>query len=54
MARVNDLAKMFYAELAKMQADIERIKIEKQNAERSAVRQKQDETVNTYVLVLSL
>ena len=40
MARVSDLEKKSYAELAEMQAQIERLKIEKQNAERSSVRQK--------------
>ena len=40
MARNGDFAKMSYAELTKMQADIERLKIEKQHSERSEVRQK--------------
>ena len=40
MARSNDLEKMSYAELTKMQADIERMKIDKQNSERAAVKQK--------------
>ena len=40
MARSGDFAKMSYSELTKMQADIERLKIEKQNSERSEVRQK--------------
>jgi DNA-binding protein H-NS len=40
MARIGDFERMSYAELAKMQADIERMKIEKHNAERSTVRQK--------------
>ena len=40
MARVSDLEKKSYAELAEMQVQIERLKIEKQNAERSSVRQK--------------
>ena len=39
-ARNGDFAKMSYAELTKMQADIERLKMEKQNSERSEVRQK--------------
>ena len=38
MARATDLEKMSYAELAEMQGQIERLKIEKQNAERVAVR----------------
>ena len=40
MARSSDLEKMSFAELTKMQADIERMKIEKQNSERAAVKQK--------------
>ena len=40
MARANDLDKMSYAELAEMEVRIERLKIEKQNSERAAVRQR--------------
>ena len=40
MARSKNLENMSYAELAKMQADIERMKVEKQNAERDALRAK--------------
>src|SRR5438477_7078155 len=40
MARVSDLEKKSYAELAEMQIQIEHLKTEKQNAERSSVRQK--------------
>jgi DNA-binding protein H-NS len=40
MARSKNLENMSYAELAKMQADIERMKIEKQNSERASVKQK--------------
>jgi DNA-binding protein H-NS len=40
MARNGDLEKMSYAELTKMQADIERLKIEKQSAERVALKAK--------------
>ena len=40
MAKINGLEKMSYAELADMEAQIERLKIEKQNAERNAVRQR--------------
>jgi DNA-binding protein H-NS len=40
MARSKNLENMSYAELAKMQADIERVKIEKQNSERASVKQK--------------
>src|SRR5882724_5293613 len=40
MARTKNIENMSYAELAAMQARIERMKIEKQNAERAAVRQK--------------
>ena len=39
MARTKNLENMSAAELAAMQARIERMKIEKQNAERAAVRQ---------------
>ena len=38
MARSSDLEKMSYAELTEMEAKIERIKLEKQNSERAAVR----------------
>jgi DNA-binding protein H-NS len=44
MARRKNLENMSYAELAKMQADIERLKIEKQNTERAAVKEKLVET----------
>ena len=40
MARASDLEKKSYAELAEMQVQIERLKIEKQNAERSSLRQR--------------
>lgn len=40
MARRKNLENMSYAELAKMQAEIERMKIEKHDAERSSIRQK--------------
>jgi DNA-binding protein H-NS len=39
MAKINGLEKMSYAELAEMEAQIERLKSEKQNAERNALRQ---------------
>jgi DNA-binding protein H-NS len=40
MARKNGLEKMSYANLIRMEADIGRMKVEKQAAERNAVRQK--------------
>jgi DNA-binding protein H-NS len=40
MARPSNLKKMSFAELTKMEAQIERLKVEKQNAERAAVREK--------------
>ena len=40
MARPNGLEKMSFAELSDMERQIERLKIEKQNSERSAVRDK--------------
>jgi DNA-binding protein H-NS len=40
MAKLNGLEKMSYAELAEAEVQIARLKIEKQNAERIAVRQK--------------
>ena len=40
MARPSNLEKMSYAELAGMEVRIARLKAEKQNAERAAVRQK--------------
>jgi DNA-binding protein H-NS len=38
MARASDLEKMSYAELADMERQIERLKVEKQTSERIAVR----------------
>jgi len=38
MARSSDLEQMTYAQLTEMEAKIERIKLEKQNSERAAVR----------------
>ena len=40
MARNGDFEKMSYAELTKMQADIERMKIGKQSSERAALKEK--------------
>jgi DNA-binding protein H-NS len=40
MAKTNGLEKLSYAELVDAEAQIARLKIEKQNAERAAVRQK--------------
>ncbi len=40
MARTNGLEKMSYAELSEMETQIERLKVEKQNAERNALRQR--------------
>jgi len=40
MARPSELEKMSYAQLVKMEARIERLKIEKQNTERVALRRK--------------
>ena len=40
MARANDLEKMSYAELAETRLQIDRLMIDKQNSERSALRQK--------------
>ena len=40
MARSGELEKMSYAELTKMQADIERMKIGKQSSERAALKEK--------------
>ena len=40
MARSKNIENMSYAELAQMQARIERAKVEKQGAERAAVKQK--------------
>ena len=40
MARNGDFEKMSYAELAEMQADIERMKVGKQASERAALKQK--------------
>lgn len=48
MAKISGLEKMSYAELVKMQRDIERMKIEKQSAERSAVRQKLIDTAKEH------
>src|SRR5438552_8327209 len=40
MARTPDLEKMTFAELTEMEAQIERLKVEKQSAQRVAVRQR--------------
>jgi DNA-binding protein H-NS len=40
MARTDGLEKMSYAELSEMEVRIERLKVEKQDAERKAVRQR--------------
>ena len=40
MARASDVDKMSYAELAAMEKQIEKLKVEKQNAERMELRQK--------------
>ena len=40
MARASDVEKMSYAELTEMEKQIERLKVEKHNAERVAVRQR--------------
>jgi DNA-binding protein H-NS len=40
MARPSELEKMSYAELTEMEARIERLKLEKQNSERAAVRKR--------------
>ena len=40
MARASDVDKMSYAELAAMEKQIEKLKIEKQNSERLELRQK--------------
>jgi DNA-binding protein H-NS len=40
MARPSNLESMSYAALSQMQARIERLKVEKQNAERDALRQR--------------
>lgn len=40
MARTNDLDKMSYAELSEMELRIARIKVEKHDAERAALRKK--------------
>ena len=40
MARMNGLEKMSYAELAELRTQIDRLMVEKQNSERSALRQK--------------
>jgi len=40
MARASDVDKMSYAELAAMEKQIEKLKIEKQNTERLELRQK--------------
>jgi DNA-binding protein H-NS len=40
MARPKSMEKMSLAELSKMQANIERVKVDKQNSERTAVREK--------------
>ena len=48
MARRKNLENMSFAELARMEADIGRMKIEKQAAERNAVRQKLIDTAQKH------
>ena len=40
MARMNGLEKMSYAELAELRSQVDRMMVDKQSAERSALRQK--------------
>jgi hypothetical protein len=47
--RHGDFEKMSYAELAKMQVDVERMKAEKQASERSALKQKLEAIAKVYV-----
>ncbi len=48
MARASDLDKMSYAELADMEARIERLKAEKQNSERADLRQRLIDMANRH------
>ena len=53
MARTNGLEKLSYAELARMERQIERLKIEKHNAERNEVRQKIIDTAKQHGFEIS-
>lgn len=53
MARPSNLEKMSYSDLAKMEAQIARLKIEKQDAERKALRDKVVEMVKAHGFEIS-
>lgn len=52
MARMNGLEKMSYAELAEMRTQIDRLMVEKQSSERSALRQKMADMAKEHGLSL--
>jgi DNA-binding protein H-NS len=50
MAKINGLDKMTYTELAELRVQIDRMMVEKQNSERSALRQKMSEMAKQHGL----
>ena len=52
MARVNGLEKMSYGELAELRTQIERVMVEKQNFERTALRQQMADMAREHGLSL--
>mgnify|MGYP001363847627 FL=1 len=50
MAKINGLDKMSYTELAELRTQIDRMMVEKQNSERSALRQKMSEMAKQHGL----
>jgi DNA-binding protein H-NS len=52
MARMNGLEKMSYAELSELRSQIDRLMVEKQSSERSALRQKMTDLARDHGLSL--
>lgn len=52
MARMNGLEKMSYAELSQLRSQIDRLMVEKQSSERSALRQKMADMARDHGLSL--
>ena len=52
MARMNGLEKMSYAELSQLRSQIDRLMVEKQSSERSALRQKMADMAKEHGLSL--
>jgi DNA-binding protein H-NS len=52
MARISGLQKMSYAELADLRAEVDRMRVDKQSAERTALRQKMADLAKEHGLSL--